>query len=71
MKNLNKLANRDMKHLNNLLSANNVSYNVEKTELMVFKSPRKVLPNEIKIKLIRKKLYPSNSIKYFRVKIDK
>ena len=71
VKNLNKLTNRDMKHLSNSLSANNISLNVEKTELMVFKSPRKVLPNEIKIKLIRKRLYPSNSIKYFGVKIDK
>ena len=51
VKNLNKLVNRDMKHLNNWLSANKISLNVEKTELVIFKSPRKVLVGEIKIKL--------------------
>ena len=33
VKKLNKLVNRDMKHLNNWLSANEISLNVEKTEL--------------------------------------
>ena len=42
VKNLNKLANDDMKQLNNWLSANKISLNVEKTELVIFKSPRKV-----------------------------
>ena len=51
VKNLNKLVNRDMKHLNNWLSANKISLKVEKTELVIFKSPRKVLLDDIKIKL--------------------
>ena len=54
MKNLNKLVNHDMKQLNNWLSANKISLNVEKTELVIFKSPRKVLSDEIKIKLNKK-----------------
>ena len=33
VKKLNKLVNRDMKHLNNWLSAIKISLNVEKTEL--------------------------------------
>ena len=56
-----------MKHLNNWLSANKISFNVEKTELVIFKSPRKVLLDEIKIKLSGKRLYP-NSIKYLGIK---
>ena len=36
VKNLNKLINGDMKHLNNWLSANKISLNVEKTELVIF-----------------------------------
>ena len=36
VKNLNKQINRDMKHLNNWLSANKISLNVEKTELVIF-----------------------------------
>ena len=31
VRNLNKLGNRDMKHLNNWVSANKISVNVEKT----------------------------------------
>ena len=60
-----------MKHLNNWLSASKISLNVEKTELVIFKSPRKVLLDEIKIKLSGKRLYPSNSIKYLGIKIDR
>ena len=60
-----------MKHLNNWLSANKISPNVEESELVIFKSPRKVLPDEIKIKLSRKRLYPSNSVKYLGVRIDR
>ena len=60
-----------MKHLNNWLSPNKISFNVEKTGLVIFKSPRKVLQDEIKIKLSGKTLYPSNSIKYRSVKIDR
>ena len=71
VKNLNKLVNRDMKHLHNWPSANKIYLNVEKTELVIFKSPRKVLLNEIKIKLSGKRLYPSNSIKYLGIKIDR
>ena len=59
-----------MKHLNNWLSANKVLLNVEKFELVIFKLPRKVLPDEIKIKLSGKRLYPSNSVKHLGVRID-
>ena len=64
MKNLNEVVNHDMEQLNNWLSANKISLNVGKTELVIFKSPRKVLSDEIKIKLTRKRLYQSNSVKY-------
>ena len=71
VKNLNKLVNHDMKQLNNWLNANKISLNVEKTELVIFKSPRKVLSGEIKTKLTGKRLYPSNSVKYLGVRIGK
>ena len=47
VKNLNKLVNNDMKQLNNWFSANKISLNVEKTELIIFKSSRKVPSDEI------------------------
>ena len=55
-----------MKHLNSWFSANKISPNIEKTELVIFKSPRKV-----KIKLSGKRLYLSNSIKHLGVRIDR
>ena len=57
VKDLNKLVNHDMKQLNNWLRANKISLDVAKTELVIFQSPRKVLSDEIKIKLIGKRLY--------------
>ena len=60
-----------MKQLNNWLNANKISLHGEKTELVIFKSPRKVLFDEIKIKLTGKRQYPSNSVKYLGVRIDK
>ena len=71
VKNLNKQIKRDMKHFNNWLSTNKISLNVEKTELVIFKSPRKELLNGIKIKLSGKRLYPSDSVKYLVTKIDR
>ena len=65
------LVKRDMKHLDNWESANRISINVEKSEPVIYKSPRKVVPDEIKIKLNGKKLYSSNSVKYICVRIDR
>ena len=70
VKNLNKQINRDMKHLSNWLSAYKISLKVEKTALVIFKSPRKVLLDEIKIKLCGKRVNPSMSVKYLGIKID-
>ena len=64
VKGLIKLVNHDMKQSNNLLSANKISLNVGKSELVIFKSPRNELSDEIKIKLTGKRLYPSNAVQY-------
>ena len=56
------------------MSTNKISLverNVEKTELVIFKSPKKVLVDEMKIKLSGKRLYPSNLVKYLGMKIDR
>ena len=41
IKKLNKLVNTDLKHLVNWLSANKISLNVKKTEMVIFKSNQK------------------------------
>ena len=43
---------------------------MEKTELVIFKHQRKKLGTEIKIKLNRKRLYLSQSVRYLGIKID-
>ena len=67
---LNKYINLDMKNLTDWLNANKISLNVKKTELVIFKHKKKKLECPIKIKLSRKRLYPSNSIRYLGVKTD-
>ena len=52
------------------MSANKISLNIEKTKLVISESARKVLLSNIKVKLSRKSLYTSNSIKYLGIKID-
>ena len=52
------VVNLDIKYLNNCLSANNIFYNVEKTELVIFKYRKKVFPDERKVTLSGKRLYP-------------
>ena len=60
-----------MEHLSVWLNAKKLSLNVQKTELVIFKQRRKILAHEIMIKLNRKRLYPTPSVKYLGVvKID-
>ena len=61
---LNKLVNHDMENLDVW-----ISLNAEKTELVIFNYQRRKLDTEIKIRLNRKRLYPSQSVKYL-IKID-
>ena len=58
-----------MKNLTNLLNANKISLNVKKTELLTLKHKNRKLEFLIKIRLSRKKFYPSKSVKYLDVKI--
>ena len=67
---LNKYINLDMKNLTDWLNANKISLNVKKTELAIFKHKKKKLECPIRIKFSKKRLYPSNLIKYLGVKID-
>ena len=59
-----------MKNLTNWLNANKILLNIKKAELVIFKHKNKKLKCPIKIKLSRKRLYPSKSVKYLGLKID-
>ena len=67
---MNKLFNLDMKNLTVQLNPNKMLLNVDKTELVIFRHQRKKLDTEIKTKLNRKRLYHSQSVRYFGIKID-
>ena len=67
---LNKHVNLDLKNLTYWLNANKIALNVEKTELVIFKHQRKKLDSPTKIKINRKRLYPSKSVKYLGIKIE-
>ena len=53
------------------LRANKLSLNVEKTELVVFRRQNAKLNNSFKIKLDVKRLFPTTSVKYLGVLLDK
>ena len=67
---VNKYVNLDMKNLTDWLNANKISLNVQKTELVIFKHQRKKIDSEVKIKLSRKRLYPTDSLKYLGIRTD-
>ena len=67
---LNKLFNQDMKNLTVWLNANRLSLNVEKTEQVIFKHQRRKHDTDTKIKLNRKRLYPSESLGNLGIRID-
>ena len=48
-----------------------ISLNVKKTEMVIFKSKQKKFEGDLKIKLSGKRLYPTESVKYLGLKIDR
>ena len=67
---LDKYVNHDMKNLTDWLNACNISPNMQKTEMAFFRHQRKMIGSEIKIKLSRKRLYPTDSVKYLGIRTD-
>ena len=55
----------------NWLNNNKISLNVSKTKLILFEPKMKKLNFDLKLKLNDKKLYPTKSVKYLGIKIDK
>ena len=67
---MNNRVNQDLKILTHWLNANKMCLNVSKTEVVLFKSSRKLANVPLKLKLNRKRLYPINSVKYLGINID-
>ena len=69
-KNLRKKMNEDLKLISVLLCANRLSLNVDKTEFIVFRPPRKKIENRFTLKLNRTTIYESTKIKYLGLILD-
>ena len=67
---MNKQVNQDLKHLTHWLNANKIHPNISKTEVVLFKSSRKLTDVPLQLKINGKRLYSTNSMKYFGIKID-
>ena len=71
IRNINSKVNHDLKRLTSWLNANKICLNVSKTELVMFKSKKKQMDFELKIKLNGQKIYETESVKYLGIKIDR
>ena len=70
LKKIQKDLNIDLKLLCKWLKANKISLNASKTELIIFRDPKKKSTYELKIKIDGKKLFPSRFVKYLGIFID-
>ena len=70
LKKIQNCVNLDLRSLCGWLKANRISLNASKTELILFRDPRKQLTHDTKFKIDGKKLIPSKTVKYLGVLID-
>ena len=64
------MLNKDLKNLANWVNASKISWNVDKTEMILFKPIKKYLDCQLKLKLNGKRLYQTSLVKYLGIKID-
>ena len=70
LKQIKKDLNYDLRQLCNWLKANKISLNCSKTELIIFRNPKKQLNYDPKIKIGGKKLVATDSVKYLGIMLD-
>jgi hypothetical protein len=70
LKEITKKLNSDLSLLYEWLCANRLSLNVAKTEFIIFRPPRKNLPERVVLKLNRTKNFESPKIKYLGLILD-
>ena len=70
LKNFNKKVNFDFSNLVQWLRANKISLNVNKTEIVVFRSPTKQIYKNLNFRLSGQEIEPKRCTKYLGVIID-
>ena len=67
---LQKIMNRELRHVKKWLEANKLALNIEKTNFVVFHSPGKKVTDHIILKFGRKKITHANHVKFLGVLLD-
>ena len=70
LKKIQKYMNLDLRFVCNWLKANKISLNASKTEMLVFRDPRRKVNYDLKIKIDGKKVTPSKFVKYLGIYLD-
>ena len=70
LKKIQKYMNLDLRSVCNWLKANKISLNASKTEMLVFRDPRRKIDFDLKIKIDGKKITPSKFVKYLGIYLD-
>ena len=70
LKKIQKYMNFDLRFVCNWLKANKISLNASKTEMLIFRDPRKRIDFELKLTIDGKKIVPSRFVKYLGIYID-
>ena len=71
LKKIQKYMNFDLKYVCNWLKANKISLNASKTEMIIFRDPRRKIDFDLKIKIDGKKVTASKFVKYLGLYIDR
>ena len=71
LKDINKKINFDLSNLVQWLRANKIALNVNKTDIVIFQSPRKQITKKINFRLNGQKIRQKTCTKYLGVLIDK
>ena len=70
IKSIQRRVNLDLRFLSSWLNANKISLNAGKTELLIFRDPRRRVDFDLKIKVDGKRIVPSKFVKYLGIYID-
>ena len=70
LKQIKKHLNLDLRHLCKWLRANKISLNSSKTEMLLFRHPKRIVNYDLKIKIDGKRLIPSEYVKYLGLILD-
>lgn len=70
LKHINKHINHDLRLLNEWLRANKISLNADKTEIILFRSPRKVISKTLNFRINGQKIIPKRCVTYLGIKLN-